>query len=255
MEQNENRVHSKKDYSYVLFDLDGTLTDSGPGIVNGFVYAIEKMGREVGDREALKKFIGPPLKDSFGNVLGYSPEDTEEAIAFYREYYNGMGGNLENSVYQGVKEMLMALKEAGMQLIVATSKGAHGTEVVLQHFGLRQFFDFIASSNDTDRTSKKLVISYALEQCGITDISQAVMVGDRHYDIGAAAELGLDSVGVLYGYGNEEELRGAGATYLANTPEEVSSIILDSSIKPVHNSKIEKTPGSGEPVKIDADIK
>ena len=115
-------------YDFIFFDLDGTLTDSGPGIMNGFAYAIEKMGGKVSDPAELRQFVGPPLKDSFERKLGYSPEDSEKAIAFYREYYNDMDGRLQNSVYPGVEEMLAGLKAAGKKLIVATSKGAHGTD-------------------------------------------------------------------------------------------------------------------------------
>lgn len=212
-------------YKYVLFDLDGTLTDSGPGIVNAFSYAISKMGDEVKDKEQLKKFVGPPLRDSFERVLGYSPEDTVKAIAFYREYYNGMGGNLENMVYPGIEELLANLKNAGKTLIVATSKSEYGTNVVLEHFGLRRFFDFVATANDTDREHKSDVIRYAIKECGIQDLDDAVMVGDRENDVSAAGEVGLDSIGVLYGYGDEEELTKAGATYLAQTAKAIEALV------------------------------
>ena len=213
-------------YKYILFDLDGTLTDSGPGIKNGFVYAIEKMGGTVTDRERLGIFVGPPLKVSFGQILGYSPEDTEKAIRLYREYYNEMGGVFENSVYPGVTGMLSALKEAGKKLIIVTSKSAIGTNTVLDHFDLRKYFEFVATADDKDRPRKSDVIRYAFEQCGIEDKRQAVMVGDRENDITAANETGIDSIGVLYGYGDREELTKAGATYLAQTPEDVVDLVL-----------------------------
>ena len=214
--------------TYVLFDLDGTLTDSGPGIVNGFKYAIARMGREEPPLEVIKKFVGPPLKESFGTVLGYSAEDTDKAIAFYRAYYNGMGGVLENELYPGVREMLEELKAAGKTLIIATSKGVNGTRVVLDHFDLRKYFDFVATANDKDRVTKADVIRYVIRECGITDLGSAIMVvGDRRYDMEAAAEVGMDSMGMTYGgYGTEEELRTAGATYLANTPEDAVKQIL-----------------------------
>ena len=173
-------------YDFIFFDLDGTLTDSGPGIMNGFAYAIEKMGGKVSAPAELRRFVGPPLKDSFERKLGYSPEDSEKAIAFYREYYNDLGGRLQNSVYPGVEEMLSGLKAAGKKLIVATSKGAHGTEIVLEHFGLRPYFDFVAAANDTDRQSKTDVLRYAVNACGVGDLRRAVMVGDRENDMTAA---------------------------------------------------------------------
>ena len=214
-----------KSYSYILFDLDGTLTDSGPGIANAFAYAITKMGGTVDDRDSLRRFVGPPLTDSFGKGLGYSPEDTKKAIVFYREYYNEMGGNAENSVYPGIEKVLSKLKASGKKLIVATSKSERGTSFVLKHFGLDKYFDLVATADDEIRKRKADVIRYALEQCGITDLSQAVMVGDRENDVSAANEVGLDSIGVLYGYGDEVELTAAGATYLAEQPEDIMKFI------------------------------
>lgn len=215
-----------KIYDYIFFDLDGTLTDSGLGIMNGFAYAVQKMGGQVEDKTQFKKFVGPPLKDSFGRVLGYSPEDTDKAIAFYRDYYNGMGGNLENAVYPGIEKLLSDLKAAGKTLVVATSKGEHGTKVVLEHFGLVKYFDFVATSNDTDRQHKSDVIRYALEHYGIENLEKVVMIGDRENDVSAAAEIGIDSIGVLYGYGDLQELTTAGATYIAETVEDIEKLIL-----------------------------
>ena len=217
---------NSKTYSNILFDLDGTLTDSGPGIMNGFAYAIGKMSGEVGDKSQLSRFVGPPLEDSFGRILGYSEEDTVKAIAFYREYYFGMGGSLENSVYPGIVELLSALKAAGKRLMIATSKSEKGTTLVLEHFDLMKYFDFVAASNDTDRKTKTDVIRYALKQCGISDLSSCVMVGDRNNDIEAAVNVGIDSIGVLYGYGSREELEGAGATYIVDTPSDIQSTVL-----------------------------
>ena len=212
-------------YDYILFDLDGTLTDSSPGILNGFEYTLKEMGVEVPERSSMMKFVGPPLTESFGNMLGMSDEDTVKAIALYRKYYHELGGVFENSVYPGVREMLSELKKAGKKLIVATSKNMKGTKTVLEHFDLLEFFDFVGTSNDTDRPNKIDVINYAIKECGINDLSKAVMVGDRHYDITAAVEAGLDSIGVLYGYGDSEELTKAGATYLAESPADVVTIV------------------------------
>lgn len=214
-----------KTYNYIFFDLDGTLTDSGPGIMNGFAYAVQKMGKVVEDKTQFKKFVGPPLKDSFERVLGYSPEDAQKAIQFYREYYNGMGGNLENSVYPGIDRLLADLNAAGKTLAVATSKAEYGTKVVLEHFGLDRYFDFLATSNDRDRQHKSDVIRYALDHYGIKNLENVVMIGDRENDILAAKEIGLDSIGVLYGYGDLNELTIAGATYIAETVEDISKII------------------------------
>ncbi len=214
-------------YEYIFFDLDGTLTDSAAGIMNSFTYAIEHMGGKVSDKAGLKKFVGPPLQETFEKSLGYSPEDTTRAITFYREYYHGMGGRFENEVYPGIEELLTRLKSKGKKLIVATSKNEYGTKVVLEHFGLDKYFDFIAAANDADRQHKTEVLRYAIEEIGVKDLSTAVMIGDRENDITAAKTLGIDSIGVLYGYGDEKELTTAGATYLAESAEDIERLVDD----------------------------
>ena len=115
-------------YEYIFFDLDGTLNDSGPGILNSFTYAIEQMGGKVEDRSQLKKFVGPPLRTSFEESLGYSPEDADKAIGFYREYYHGKGGRFECEIYPGIRELLAKLKSEGKKLIVATSTNEYGAK-------------------------------------------------------------------------------------------------------------------------------
>ena len=212
-------------YTHILFDLDGTLTDSGPGIMNGFEYTIKKMGGVVEDRSSLRRFVGPPLEESFGKMLGYSPEDTQKAITTYREYYFQMGGVLENDVYPGVVKLLEDLSAMGLNLAVATSKFIKGTKIVLDHFDLGKYFSVIGCGNDSDLKTKKQIIEHVIKEYGITDLSKVLMVGDRHYDIDAAREIGIDSVGVLYGYGSEEEFKKAGATYIAATAEDVKRII------------------------------
>ena len=229
----------KKQYSVILFDLDGTLTDSGPGVMHGFEYAIRKLGREVPDEAMLRRFMGPPLQESFGQMLGYSEEDTERAIALYREYYFNCGGIRENTVYPGVEELLAGLRQRGKTLVVATSKSVDGAEAVLEQFGLRKYFDLVAAADETDRITKEDVLQYACDRCGISPES-AVMIGDRHYDIRAAKEFGFDSAGVLWGYGNREELEEAGADYIAERPEDILEWFGD----PPEKEKTEKT-GTG----------
>ena len=211
-------------YDYILFDLDGTLTDSGPGIMNGFEYALGKMGIEIPDRSSLRKFVGPPLGDSFEKTLGFSPEDAAKGIAFYREYYADKGV-YENDVYPGVFELLDKLKASGKKMIVATTKAELMANVVMDHFGLRKYFDLMVASNNTDRKNKIDVLKYAIENGGV-DIEKAVMIGDRFYDVTGASHFGIDSVGVLYGYGSRQELVDAGATYIAETVEYLSEILL-----------------------------
>ena len=211
-------------YDYILFDLDGTLTDSGPGIMNGFEYALGKMGIEIPDRSSLRKFVGPPLGDSFEKTLGFSPEDAAKGITFYREYYADKGV-YENDVYPGVFELLDKLKASGKKMIVATTKAELMANVVMDHFGLRKYFDLMVASNNTDRKNKIDVLSFAIENGGV-DTAKAVMIGDRFYDVTGASHFGIDSVGVLYGYGSRQELEDAGATYIAETVDNLSEILL-----------------------------
>ena len=214
-----------KHYKYILFDLDGTLTDSVQVVVNGFSYVIKKMGRQVPDEKQLRKFVGPPLIVSFGQHLGYPQAEAEKAVEMFREYYNEMGGALQNVVYPGIEKLLTELNAAGKTLIVATSKGTRAANIVLDHFDLTKQFAFVATADDIIRPRKVDVIRYALESCGVTDLAKAVMVGDREHDVLAANEVGLDSVGVLYGYGSREELTAAGATYLAESAADVKVFV------------------------------
>lgn len=214
-------------YSTILFDLDGTLTDSQQGIINSIEYALKKYEIRVESKADLHKFLGPPLKDSFMQFCGFSEEKAEEAVNFYREYFREKG-IFENSVYPGVYDLLEKLKMKNKKLILATSKPEPFTFRILEHFDLLKYFDFVAGSNlDNTRGRKDEVISYALNSCKITDLSSAIMVGDREHDIIGAKKVGIDSVGVLYGYGNLRELKNAGAAYIAKNTDEIYKIVTD----------------------------
>lgn len=211
-------------YNYILFDLDGTLTDPGIGITNSVMYALKKFNIDVEDRATLYKFIGPPLLESFEKYYGFSKEESELALKYYREYFKPKG-LYENEVYEGIEELLAELKSRKKILIVATSKPEAFAVEILKHFHLDHYFDFIAGATmDEKRTKKSDVIAYALEQCKITDKASAIMIGDREHDVLGAKRVGLDSIGVLYGYGNYEELENAGATYIVENPEEILKI-------------------------------
>ena len=213
-------------YEYILFDLDGTLTDPGIGITNSVMYALKKFNIEVPDRTALYKFIGPPLKGSFEEFYHFTPDQSEQAVSYYREYFRKQG-MLENVVYDGIPEMLDHLKASGRKLIVATSKPEAFTLEILRHFRLYDYFDFIAGATMDDTRNKKAdIIRYALESCGITNKVSAIMIGDRKHDIIGAKENGLDSIGVLFGYGDRKELTDAGATFIAVSAEEVEKLLL-----------------------------
>lgn len=206
-------------YDIILFDLDGTLTESGIGITRSVAHSLRKFGIEESDQAKLDRFVGPPLIDSYMRYYGFSREQAVQAVEYYREYY-AVTGIFENRVYDGVEAMLKALKAAGKTCVLATSKPEHYAMQILDHFGLASYFDCVAGATmDEKRTHKADVIAYALEKNGKT--GTAVMVGDRKHDILGAKAHDLDSIGVLYGYGSREELETAGATYLAETAEEI----------------------------------
>jgi len=212
-------------YKYVLFDLDGTLTDPGIGITNSVMYALKKYNIEVKDRSELYKFIGPPLLDSFMKYYGFSKEESEQAIVYYREYFS-VKGLYENEVYEGIHELLTELKARKKKLILATSKPEEFAVKILKHFQLYEYFDVAAgASMDSSRSKKADVIAYALERSQVTDLSEAIMVGDREQDVSGAKQVGLKSIGVLFGYGDYEELSKAGADYIAANVQDILKFI------------------------------
>lgn len=212
-------------YKTVLFDLDGTVTDPGLGITNSVMYSLEKFGIKAEDRTSLFKFIGPPLKESYAKYFHFSDEDIDRAVVYYREYYSEKG-IFENVLYDGIPETLDRIKSSGRQVILATSKPEPFAFKILEHFRIDRYFDFVAGSTmDETRVQKADVITYALESCGITDLSSAVMIGDREHDIYGAKKARLHSIGVLYGYGGREELQNAGATYIAERVEDILSLL------------------------------
>lgn len=213
-------------YNTVLFDLDGTLTDPGEGITNSVAYALKKYGIEVKDKAALYKFIGPPLVDSFMEYYGFSKEKAMQAVAYYREYFSTKG-LYENKLYSGTVDILENLKKAGKKIVLATSKPEKFAREILKYFDLTDYFDFVAgASMDEKRSSKDAVIAYALEKCPYIEKSTAVMVGDREHDVLGAKVFGIGCIGVLYGYGGKEELKVAGAKYIAESPQEVLKFIM-----------------------------
>lgn len=212
-------------YETVLFDLDGTLVDSGTGITNSVSYALKKYGIKVLDKRELYKFIGPPLHESFEKFYGFSEEKAKEAVEYYREYYRDKG-IYENVVYDGIPKLLKKLSWDGKRLIVATSKPEAFAKQILETLDLAKYFLYIAGANmDGTRTKKKEVISYALELGKAGDISKAVMIGDREHDILGAKSVGIAAVGVLFGYGNYEELQSAGADYIVEKVPDIYDIL------------------------------
>ena len=213
-------------YETVLFDLDGTLTDSGLGITKAVQYALGQMGYEVPQRESLFTFIGPPLHSSFQKYYAMDEETSVEAVRQFRVYYNQMGGILENEVYAGVPEMLAGLKAGGKRLCIATSKPDAAAKRVMHHFGLDEYVpDIVGGTDDPDRNTKGKVIAYVLREFGI-DPGTAIMVGDREHDVHGAAENGIPAIGITWGYGDRQELEGAGAAVTFDSPDEVLEFIL-----------------------------
>lgn len=212
-------------YDTILFDLDGTLTDPGEGITNSVAYALKKYDIEVSDRSELYKFIGPPLKDSFIRYYSFSEEKAEQAIAYYREYFRDIG-IFENRVYEGVEDMLRTLCDKEKTIVLATSKPEEFAVRILEHFDLKKYFNIVAgASMDSSRSKKGDVIAYAISLCEDFCKDTAVMIGDREHDIIGAKENGLKSIGVLYGYGDENELKTAGADYIVSSPADILNLI------------------------------
>mgnify|MGYP003308651028 CR=1 FL=1 len=211
-------------YDIILFDLDGTLTDPGLGITNSVAYALKRYGIEAENRESLYSFIGPPLKDSFMKYYGFSEEKAMEAIEVYREYFREKG-LYENEVYDGIRELLEKIKQSGRKIVLATSKPEEFSIRILEHFDLIKYFHVVAgASMDEKRNKKGDVIRYAMEKGGFTS-EKAIMIGDREHDIFGAKENGLPSIGVLYGYGSEDELKAAGADYIAEGVNDIFGIL------------------------------
>jgi len=218
-----------KEKSVLLFDLDGTLTDPAEGITNSFIHAYKYFGLEVPSFETLCTFIGPPLKDTIRNQFGFTDEEQINlGVKKYREYF-AEKGLFENRVYEGIPELLQKLKDAGYKLYVATSKPEEFSVRIAKKFDLEKYFEKICGScMDETRTRKAEVIAYALECAGITEEekSKVLMIGDRHHDIDGAKEMGLDSCGVLYGYGNRKEHEEAGASVIVQTVEDLGTLLL-----------------------------
>lgn len=215
-----------KNYQYILFDLDGTLTDSQLGITTCVAYALEDFGIHTENLEELKKFIGPPLKESFMKYYNLTDKEGDKAVEKYRERFATIG-LYENEVYEGIPLLLDKLKQQGKILLVATSKPTIYSEKILEHFGLNDYFIFVAGSElDGTRVNKAEVIQYALEKNNITDLEKVVMIGDKEHDMIGAKVCGVDSIGVLYGFGDREELEKQGATYIAEKVNDLEKILL-----------------------------
>lgn len=210
-------------HKYILFDLDGTLDDPFDGITGAVQYAMAKFGVKT-EKENLKCFIGPPLAESFMKYFGLDEENAKTAVEYYREYYRPKG-IFEIKVYEGIPELLGRLHEAGCELILATSKPTVFADMILEKFGMKQYFAAVFGSElDGRRVKKGEVIAYALENYPI-DIKEAIMVGDRFHDIVGAHENGIPCICVTFGYGSREEFMEHGAEYIVDTVSELEAIL------------------------------
>ncbi|WP_410982391.1 HAD family hydrolase [Bacillus cereus] len=229
---NRAKEHEAGGYTTFLFDLDGTLTDPKEGIVNSVLYALRKMGIDEPNQKEIESFIGPPIQHSFADRYKMNEEQVEQAVAYFREYMR-QSGLRENKVYEKIPCILQELKDEKKRLFVATSKPTVFARQVLEHLNLNHFFEEIVGSNlDGTRIKKDEIIEYILHTNPELEREEVVMVGDRKHDIIGANRSGIDSIGVLYGYGSEEELKEAGTTHIVKHVEELRSFYKkDQSLK------------------------
>ncbi len=210
-------------YKYILFDLDGTLTDLKEGITRCVQYALASFGIDE-DIEDLLSFIGPPLKVSFMTRYNFSEEKANLAIEKYRERFSEIG-IFENKVYDGIKETLDTLKKT-KKLAVATSKPSVYANRILEKYNLMKYFDVVVGSElDGTRSAKKEIIDECIKQFKINDLSEVIMIGDRKHDIIGANLCGIDSIGVRWGYAVDSELEDNGATYVVSSLKELEEIL------------------------------
>lgn len=210
---------------FILFDLDGTLTDSRPGILEGVAYAMTEVGYPITADKVTTNVIGPPIADCLRAYYGFSVEEANRALAIYREYYK-KGALFNNNLYEGVIPMLKALKEKGLSLYLATGKPLCFSVPICERFGIAPFMtDFFATGLDGSYGDKPSLLAHILQTCNLK-AEDGVMVGDRRYDMEGASANRMDSVGVLWGYGDREELQSAGATYFAKDAKELTEILL-----------------------------
>ncbi len=215
-----------KKYDYIAFDLDGTLTDPAEGLIKGFIYAFDRVGIKYDNPEDLRRYIGPPLHQEWKREYGFTEEETANAITIFREYYDELGW-AENKLYDGIVELLKALKAAGKTIVLATSKPENTARRIMALFNLDQYFDFMGGASSSSVRDKKWeVLEYSLEAVGAIDKSKCILVGDRKYDAEGANIYGIDSMGVLWGHGDLDELEAARFTYIVEDTKAAEEILI-----------------------------
>lgn len=211
-------------YKNIMFDLDGTVTDSGRAIMSSVAYALDGLGIADQPREKLETFIGPSLFDSFKREYALSDEDCEKGVALYREIYE-KERMYDVDIYDGIPELLAKLKEQGFRVLLITSKPFVFSEKIIERIGLSEYFDHIVAPDLTDHSSdKKRLIEKAVEDFAL-EKSECIMIGDTEYDIKGAVGAGVDSIAVTFGYGKPESLQAAGATFFADSAKDIADIL------------------------------
>ena len=217
-------------YEVIAFDLDGTLSDPARGLIQGFVYCFKKLGLPYENEDELRKYIGPSLYEEWQVDFGFTPDEANDAIELFREYYN-IYGWWDNVMYDGIPEMLASLRRAGKKVVLATSKPLDTAKKVLELFGLTEYFDFIGGATSHRNDQKWQVLNWSLTSVGV-DINdpgqraKCILVGDRKYDAEGAKICGIDSMGVLYGHGTRREIDESGFTLTADTVADISRQII-----------------------------
>ena len=216
-----------KKYDVIFFDLDGTIVDSAPGILESVKYALNFFGIKEENEEKLNLFIGPPLFDAFSEHYNMNREDADLAVAKYRENYNENKAVLKYSVYEEIEEVLRELKKAGKTICLATAKPLKFAEIILKDAGLYNYFDILnGASFDESKRTKTAVIKDTIESNNF-EKEKILMVGDRENDVTGAKNNNIDVLGVLYGYGDEKELKDAGCENIVNKPKDILNFILN----------------------------
>lgn len=213
-----------KKYDIALFDLDGTLCETGEGILGSVRHTLTALGKPIPGEETLRRFIGPPLRDSFREFCGMTETEITEGVRLFRARYDSVGW-LETKLYPGIEGLLQRLAGSSIRVATATSKPEHAAKRILEHFQIDRYFDALVGSLPDSRTTKKELIPYAASLCGGLEGRSVLMIGDTRFDARGARETGVDFVGVLWGYGTREEMAAEGAVEFVADAGELAAFL------------------------------
>ena len=216
----------KTKYKYIIFDLDGTITDSADGVQRCFNYALSKFGKQVPDHTKLR-VVGPPLKESFIGQFGMTEEESDKALEYYRALYREKGMLEWDRLFDGIDTLIKDIHDAGYIILLGSSKPTDFCVKILNYFDIAKYFTRMdAASFDSSRATKEAVLENTIKMAGIADKSEAVLIGDTKFDLMGAEYVGIDAVAVEYGYGTYEELREHKTVYIAKTVEDLRAFFL-----------------------------